>query len=537
MSLLNGIRFITRENRQNQSADGENGSKSHSKSKSHLKEYSKSTRNKHKSDHKHRDKKHLKSKSSHKSEKKNSNSILKKNKYDSSSGSDSGDVSSEEEVNMKEIAREEMEKERKHQMELLLQRNSLLNPPVVDIDAMPMSHIVHTKDVAGRDQTQTQVQKVNSNEKDQSTPPTVTNASVASLLRSKLKAGTQLKGSVATHLSDHSMLNTVYDTKMKKIEEALQEKDADVDDKSKNKMILNSTGYMSQDAQFNIGQMLKQEKYSSTGVNDAFIHNVMKMGTKYKDTGLKSNDSTREGDGEGIGDSDDDMERLSKKRKKSLLDFDNNSDSDENGGLDKHRHSHHNGISNHTNGYDSGDGDDIDMSLYVKKASISRTDRQTQEEKNWSIRKEASKIAHKSEYEQSISAKCRFCQLSNENSSSFLNHSHKLNVSQSPNVILKLKSKKDSLSKGHCEIIPRHHVCSYTLCDEDTRTEIDHYKESLIKYFEMQFNQGVVFIETAINLTSDRTHMVIDAIPQPKININDIPMYFKQVCIYGSNCI
>ena len=201
--------------------------------------------------------------------------------------------------------------------------------------------------------------------------------------------------------------------------------------------------------------------------------------------------------------------------------------------------------SNHMNGYDSGDGDDIDMSIYMKKSKSNSTttnsgERQTQEEHSRNIRKEASKIVRQSEYQQSVTAKCRSCQYIQRQTTTTA-HSNSTTkshmISQSPNVIVRYKTAAQSLAVGHCEIIPVTHCASYTLCDDETMIEIDRYKDAFVQYWKHQGQgMGVVFIETAIGLGSDRSHMVIDVIPQPIININDVPIYFKQVyyvCMCG----
>ncbi|XP_033631747.1 CWF19-like protein 2 [Asterias rubens] len=83
-----------------------------------------------------------------------------------------------------------------------------------------------------------------------------------------------------------------------------------------------------------------------------------------------------------------------------------------------------------------------------------------------------------------------------------------------------------SLTEGHCFIIPMHHTSSSTAVDEDVWSEIQIYRKGLTKMFEDQ-DKDAIFLETCMKARSQR-HMVIECVPVPK-EIGDMaPIYFKK---------
>lgn len=82
------------------------------------------------------------------------------------------------------------------------------------------------------------------------------------------------------------------------------------------------------------------------------------------------------------------------------------------------------------------------------------------------------------------------------------------------------------LTPGSCLIVPLQHVSSTLECDDDVWTEIRNFQKCLMKMFHEK-GQGVIFMETVINLRSQR-HTVIEAIPMPYNDYQDAPAYFKE---------
>lgn len=87
----------------------------------------------------------------------------------------------------------------------------------------------------------------------------------------------------------------------------------------------------------------------------------------------------------------------------------------------------------------------------------------------------------------------------------------------------------ESLTEGHCLIIPMQHCSAATMLDEDVWSEIQIYKKGLTKMFEEK-EEDVVFLETHKQLRKQH-HMIIECIPLPK-EIGDMsPIYFKKAIL------
>ncbi|KAI8982000.1 CwfJ C-terminus 1-domain-containing protein-like protein [Mycotypha africana] len=82
------------------------------------------------------------------------------------------------------------------------------------------------------------------------------------------------------------------------------------------------------------------------------------------------------------------------------------------------------------------------------------------------------------------------------------------------------------LTPGHCLIVPLQHVTSMLECDEDVWTEVRNFQKCLLKMFHEQ-NKGVVFMETVVNLRSQR-HTAIECIPIPYGTYEDAQAYFRE---------
>ncbi|XP_015747984.1 PREDICTED: CWF19-like protein 2 [Acropora digitifera] len=87
----------------------------------------------------------------------------------------------------------------------------------------------------------------------------------------------------------------------------------------------------------------------------------------------------------------------------------------------------------------------------------------------------------------------------------------------------------ESMTDGHCLIVPMQHCSASTLLDEDVWSEIKIYKKGLTKMFE-EMEQDVVFLETCKQLKKQR-HMIIECVPLPK-EVGDMsPIYFKKAIL------
>ncbi|XP_077984256.1 CWF19-like protein 2 [Glandiceps talaboti] len=83
-----------------------------------------------------------------------------------------------------------------------------------------------------------------------------------------------------------------------------------------------------------------------------------------------------------------------------------------------------------------------------------------------------------------------------------------------------------SLTDGHCQIIPMQHCVSSTMIDEDVWNEIKIFRKGLTKMFE-ELEMDTIFLETCMNPKKQR-HMLIDCIPVPKEEGGMADIYFKK---------
>ncbi|XP_048350177.1 CWF19-like protein 2 isoform X2 [Sphaerodactylus townsendi] len=83
-----------------------------------------------------------------------------------------------------------------------------------------------------------------------------------------------------------------------------------------------------------------------------------------------------------------------------------------------------------------------------------------------------------------------------------------------------------SLTEGHCVIVPMQHITAATLLDEDIWEEIQAFRKALVKMFETE-GLDCVFLETNLS-TKKRYHMVYECIPLPREVGDMAPIYFKK---------
>ncbi|XP_043547765.1 CWF19-like protein 2 isoform X1 [Chiloscyllium plagiosum] len=83
-----------------------------------------------------------------------------------------------------------------------------------------------------------------------------------------------------------------------------------------------------------------------------------------------------------------------------------------------------------------------------------------------------------------------------------------------------------SMTEGHCQIVPLQHHTAGTILDEDIWEEVQLFRKALVKMLE---DKGLdcVFFETNMHLKK-RFHMVYECIPLPKEVGDMAPIYFKK---------
>ena len=84
----------------------------------------------------------------------------------------------------------------------------------------------------------------------------------------------------------------------------------------------------------------------------------------------------------------------------------------------------------------------------------------------------------------------------------------------------------ESLTEGHCLLVPMQHVVCSTALDENVWSEVEVFKKGLTRMFS-DMEQDVVYIESYTD-TKRKAHMMIECIPIPKEEGFMAPMYFKK---------
>ena len=96
-----------------------------------------------------------------------------------------------------------------------------------------------------------------------------------------------------------------------------------------------------------------------------------------------------------------------------------------------------------------------------------------------------------------------------------------------------------SLTDGHCLLVPMEHAVCSMLLDENVWSEIDIFRKGLTAMFAER-EMDVVFMET-YSSTKGKNHMYIECIPLPKEIGELAPMYFKKAIMesdeeWSDNC-
>lgn len=83
-----------------------------------------------------------------------------------------------------------------------------------------------------------------------------------------------------------------------------------------------------------------------------------------------------------------------------------------------------------------------------------------------------------------------------------------------------------SIADGHCLIVPKAHVSSFLLLDENEWKEVNDFKNQLRCMFRSE-DKSVIFLETSMNF-KHFPHAVIECIPVPPEEGDMAPFYFKK---------
>ncbi|KAJ7202788.1 CwfJ C-terminus 1-domain-containing protein-like protein [Mycena pura] len=84
----------------------------------------------------------------------------------------------------------------------------------------------------------------------------------------------------------------------------------------------------------------------------------------------------------------------------------------------------------------------------------------------------------------------------------------------------------EELMNGHCLIVPIQHHLNMLEADDDVWDEVRNFMKCLMRMFAEE-DLGVIFYETVISLKWQK-HTVIECVPLPWAQYEDIPQYFKE---------
>ncbi|PNF29389.1 hypothetical protein B7P43_G07054 [Cryptotermes secundus] len=87
-----------------------------------------------------------------------------------------------------------------------------------------------------------------------------------------------------------------------------------------------------------------------------------------------------------------------------------------------------------------------------------------------------------------------------------------------------------SLTVGHCLVVPMYHTPCATQLDEDVWSEIQTFRKTLTSMFREQLNLDVVFFETAMYLQKF-PHMMMECVTLPQETGHLAPIYFKKAIL------
>lgn len=83
------------------------------------------------------------------------------------------------------------------------------------------------------------------------------------------------------------------------------------------------------------------------------------------------------------------------------------------------------------------------------------------------------------------------------------------------------------LVNGHCYIVPMQHEGATRNVDDDTWEELRNFKKCLVRMFGEQ-EKEVIFLETAMHLSRQKRHCLVECVPIPSTFAKDASLYFKK---------
>lgn len=480
MSLLSGIRFIPKEKKDSVQED-ERGDKRERKRKHDKRHSSEKSKKKH-----HHDK--------HDRHDKDRHAKRSESRYDSDG--------SESSVDMEELAREEVERERMEAISKVRDHHSSTNrdrPVVVDNWGVPADQQGNNNSKFDPNRfksllnslkkgNEPSAYELSESEPEESayghTPaqalaaiakddivapvlivPTGTNQSAAALLRERLKnSKANLAASVPAPAPADFASNIGVNRDIVALKGRYNESQLVVESASNRKHVpgapqirKSKTSNVDIDIALDINTLKSREKAGGEDIDDIYRDNVLRMGERYMGTELGGKGAFGNGDKAGM---------------------------DEEG--------------------------EIDMRMFQRKEQ-SQAD---------ALQREANKAIKSQQQLRRAVENCRRCTESKVFHRSCV-------ISTGENAYLRLKMDPDVLVEGHLEIVPISHVSSILQSDEETQVEIERFQSCLRRMYETQ-GKGVLFLETAVHFHS-RPHAHIEVIPVEQGMEAEASMFFKEV--------
>ena len=158
--------------------------------------------------------------------------------------------------------------------------------------------------------------------------------------------------------------------------------------------------------------------------------------------------------------------------------------------------------------------DDTIDEKHASKVAVSLDARQNEEREKMKAMHESRKLAEHLE-------NCKLC-FGNDN------FSKNLLIAVGINVYLAAPSSQ-SLTDGHCLLVPMEHSASMMLVDENVWEEVKVFQKGLTRMFDAR-GLDVIFTESYMS-ASNKYHAYIDCIPLPKEEGSLAPMYFKKAIL------
>lgn len=493
MSLLAGIKFIPRSDR-----DSKKDVPSHDKSKRSSREWEENNKSS--------KKKHKHEKSKHKKDHKSRKIIELSKRYDekNNGSASSSDSDGDDNVDMNAIAEEEALKTQslsntKHNRMPWMSNSDSFQPMTSKTSQSLVHEVIAAVEVSKRNEFNDLLSKLSGETKTNKNQPTIDKSNISDDEVDEIrisKYSHSSKGAIATNISDNTT-NTnnksggnfsIAELLRQKLKSnkgsALKSTDSEVLIYGDPTRTIVSKSKLLQEKNSSIQAMKANEKYNGDDMDENFRRNVLRLGDRYQ-----GSDMTSKG---GFG-----------------------------GG--------------NRSGYD--EEDDIDMTMFQSRGGDGGDPNLRLESKS-----DIMKAINKSKKTQDIISKCHLC----HESSYFKQYSNYV-ISTGDYTMLRVKRGGYRLSDLHCEIVPLHHIESIRKCQdkEEVCIEIERYKSCLRRFYEvsgLKVSPGspgsegpgsgsegcsAVFMEAAVGFSS-MPHTVIDCVPVKIGDEKNAGMFFSE---------